>query len=707
MIEQNNTNDPHKQIVDNLLREKIHDDNDEYKMKYQDTLFLEAEVDDNKKAALKDVYIIPNIKTNNLNTEFDLQKWMQDCDSRIVLLYGKAGIGKTSLLSWIAFTNSFKQECHILELRKYSQNINIKNPWVSIKKCFNCENDSAYENKIIILDGLDEICVLNNEFNGNIFIDNLRKNISTGFGRNIRIIITSRMGYFKEIEKNIHIDSLTIGWSEDTVIKWCDAYCSFHQNRKLWSESFKKAYNSLDKMDKRKDIFCSPLILYICCIFQIDISKHKSVASIYDEAFNIVGKRRYNELDVFSEKTFEINWQFTKELAFQMFINDKLEDTLQSDFVHKAKQKVIKWAQRKNIEETIEPEFKKLYAINHFSFNRNEAVEFAHKTVVEYFVAVKIYEDFFEHILDESIEESDNNTEVWHNIFNAFRYKKIPMDIMKYLTELIIKKKNDTWKNKFFKAYYIGIKEQALTTVAELKSEYSTSHTGLINQIHIAFRNLTWFLTYIGFNNKHFNNTSEQLEILSSYIKGDVNLSGWAKLDYLNLSNIDLEGANLSTTCLNNVNLNQTNLSDANLQNTTIRFAFFQNTSLKNAYLQNAHLEDTHFTDVCLLGAKLTDTHLERTSFFRTSLIDAHLDGAHLDGATFKSVNLQGANLKRASIERVYFEGALSDIYLLESDLPKYDECVLQGDVNFFQPIVETNDKRKKYNPKTNRMEIK
>lgn len=128
MIEQNNTNDPHKQIVDNLLREKIHDDNDEYKMKYQDTLFLEAEVDDNKKAALKDVYIIPNIKTNNLNTEFDLQKWMQDCDSRIVLLYGKAGIGKTSLLSWIAFTNSFKQECHILELRKYSQNINIKNP---------------------------------------------------------------------------------------------------------------------------------------------------------------------------------------------------------------------------------------------------------------------------------------------------------------------------------------------------------------------------------------------------------------------------------------------------------------------------------------------------------------------------------------------------------------------------------------------------
>lgn len=119
-----------------------------------------------------------------------------------------------------------------------------------------------------------------------------------------------------------------------------------------------------------------------------------------------------------TEKEVEINRQFTKELAFQMFLNDKLEDALGADWVSIAREKTIQWGQKRYSAENIILEFKKIFALNHFAFNKSDAVEFAHKTVGEYFVSVKIYEDFFKHILEKTPKS------IWRNIFNAFRYKK-------------------------------------------------------------------------------------------------------------------------------------------------------------------------------------------------------------------------------------------------------------------------------------------
>lgn len=43
--------------------------------------------------------------------------------------------------------------------------------------------DDEYQNKVLILDGLDEVCVLKNEFDGYEFIENLSNTLRTGFGR--------------------------------------------------------------------------------------------------------------------------------------------------------------------------------------------------------------------------------------------------------------------------------------------------------------------------------------------------------------------------------------------------------------------------------------------------------------------------------------------------------------------------------------------
>ena len=669
LLNQNfNTTNLNTTLKEPLIK-RLYDDNEEYQAKYNDTLFLESEVNDDKKATLKDMYIKPHIKSSYVAQEFDLNRWANDIDSRILLLYGKAGIGKTSFVSWLAFEKVFEQESHILELRRYISMINSDSPWESIKQCFKCDNDDIYQNKILILDGLDEVCVLNNQFNGDRFITQLNNTLRTRFGRNIKIIITSRMGYFNEIKTNNNIVVQTIFWSDDTVAKWCNTYSHIHDNRKEWCESFKEAHSILNKKDKRKKVFCTPFVLYICCVSQINIFKHDGIAGIYNEAFNVIGKRQYNELNTECEIDFEINKQFTKEIAFQMFLNKKLEETLESSYVTTAKQKVIKWFQEKydtDSSTVIEPEFKKLFAMNHFAYNRKDAVEFVHKTVGEYFVAVKLYEDYLENIPNEGIEKT------WNNIFNAFRYKKIPIDIMKYLIELLKNNKDDNWKNKFFQSYYEGIEKQLLIKACNLELEYQPTHASLIKQIHIAFRNLTWLLTGIGFDNSEFCNSKHNLEILASYINGDVNLSNWKNLENINLSKLDLSRSNLKGAHLNGSNFSKTNLSNALLSDAFFNFACLEGAVLKWTIMKRIYMEEANLEEAHLEGANLEEAHLEYASLESAHLKYARLSNAHFENAHIEKADLENSHFDEAHLENAHFEESnLKNTYFTKAFLKK------------------------------------
>lgn len=323
------------------------------------------------------------------------------------------------------------------------------------------------------------------------------------------------------------------------------------------------------------------------------------MASIYDEAFNVIGKRKYNGLTCdfngVSKKEFKINKQFTKELAFQMFLNDCLEDVLCGNFVCVAKEKVMNWAQKKYSYQVKEPEFEKLFAINHFAYGKKDAIEFAHKTIGEYFTAVKLYEDYFE-----EIDGTEENT--WRSIFNAFRYKPIPKDIMQYLIDIILGRSDGNWIERFFNAYYTGIEHQTLTKIACLNTEYSTSSAALIDQIQIAFRNLTWLLTGLGFDNSRFVNTKENLEILASYFYGDINVSGWNNLDNINLLNSYLKNSSFKNSYLEGADLSEAHLEEAHLESADLRYA----------YLEGAELIGANFTDTVIIGIDFSKVDISK-----------------------------------------------------------------------------------------------
>ena len=77
--------------------------------------------------------------------------------------------------------------------------------------------------------------------------------------------------------------------------------------------------------------FALPIILYICGNSEIKLSEHKSIGSIYGDAFckilsrtHLKGKKK-TKLTRADKPANLVAWQYTKEIAYQMFLLGTLD----------------------------------------------------------------------------------------------------------------------------------------------------------------------------------------------------------------------------------------------------------------------------------------------------------------------------------------------------------------------------------------------
>lgn len=671
----------HKVLIDEHTPTKTtpQSDNEIYEEKYEEKLFLEHECakQDCRFVTLGDVFVEPSLCECHLNEKEKinslkdlLNKWAETPDrlSRemtvdkysVFLLYGKAGVGKSSYTSKIITDEAFQKKRLALELRSHINTIAMDNPWGSIKKCFNCDDDSAYKDTVVILDGLDEVCVLKSDsgFKGDIFIKNLLNERQLAVN-NIKILITSRDGYFDEVKTNNNLLTATISWDESQIIAWCDEYTKIHESRKTWAEEYINDYKKLpenDEKDKRREVFCIPIILYICCVREIAIADNSSLVDVYEKAFNIIGSRGHDlannaKMEEDDKITHKINWQYTKELAYRIFLDGESPTVLGNEGVKSAKEHT-----KKKFSSDCEPMFDRYFALFPFASEKknndqSEGMEFAHKTVTDYFTAVKLYEDY--------LENRNSPEKLWQGVWNAFRYKGIPEDIMGYLIDLIKRRNENNLKSRcadLFKNYYEGVENQSVWLCLD-NPEYDCemSYPQLPQQVGVAFRNLTYLLTPLGYKNDERKpeevSDSKYAQGLSSlFPRGvlmDVFCENWQGFRYVNLTGADLRYADLRGA----------NLSDANLWNANLSLA---------------------------------------------KLINANLRGADLSFA-----DLRGANLRGAAIDNVdwSYKQELYYVFLFDADLPKFDKAIEKYGIKLINPTISSKEtgKRLKYNAETNR----
>ena len=639
----------------------ISDDLYEYIKSYNRPLFLE----DDTGVSLGSVYVDPVIEGTENRITDEIYDWYEYGDEKILIVKGAAGIGKTSLVSrLIADTygdsdtpnNLNENEVYPIILRKhYSKFDNIdaqRMPIEVFEKILNV-TEMNLDNSLIILDGLDELTLLSTEFNCNEFLKNL--SIELERFSNTKVLITSRP--MDKISKNIkNVEIKHIVWEKDQILAWCENFknASEKDSEKNWCKTFIDNYDELDKNDpdgNKTDIFKAPVILYLACHSDSQISANETIGEFYDRVFRAIASRDHLRRQSAivpiieeSKKANIINWQFTKELAYQMFLHDTLILS-DSELIKNAEKRTIEVLKEKRPDivadkKDFEIDKLKYLAVTHFAKETTNkmGIEFAHKTVYEYFTAVKLYEDYFAEITEDYPEPNEDHEmleKVWTNIIEAFRYKSIKHEnitIFNYLNKMERPIYNGTSEDEGkdfnfekFEHYFVEGMEQRILADLEIKSrvkEYINSDALLTTQIGCAFSNLTWFLSGHGYYNEENNDECKRFGELVSIYCGYFNLKNW-KLSGVGLSGADLIGADLS-----GANLFEAHLSRANL---------FE------AHLSKANLSEANLFEANLSGADLIGADLSVADLSRANLIYADLSGADLRAEYLSGANLGGA----------------------------------------------------------------
>ena len=358
-------------------------------------------------------------------------------------------------------------------------------------------------------------------------------------------------------------------------------------------------------------------------------------------------------------------WQFAKELAYQMFLLTTLDlddDNISNDWraigFRNAKKRTKDILKEEYKIETPNLELKRELAVCPFAKeNEKGGITFAHKTVYEYFTAVKLYEDYFAKFTKDYFEnhQKEAPSEVIKASIEAFRYKAIPEAVFRFLYTMdyatfngVSEKTTQSFDSEGFILGYIeGMKQHLFAKIGiePAIEEYiyppqihnpnckGFDNPWMLNSLNVqisrSYANLTWFLTGHGFTNNQ--NALESVEVgkLLSSADNPANFHKW-KFTSANLFEAELTGSNMRSVHLDNTNLEGAKLLHTNLSHSSIKNSNFINADLMDARLNYATIANSDFRGANLHNANLYYTSFEGSCFFYASLSGTDLIATNL-----------------------------------------------------------------------------
>ena len=361
----------------------------EYIKTWNSNLFLHSE--ENPKT-LAETFVVPDFdlkcKISSIsrlitkNLVAIIGKYINYDKSSNMLITGVPGIGKTSLIAKIANEYRDDERVIILRFRDWERSELKEGLLNAIYNTLKCEKEDL-ENKILILDGYDEIKVLDDVQNIiNKFLVRLKD------FDNFKCIITSRPTYIKSeyFANVIQLNRFKIGKVEEFYKRITDKVL---ENRK--------------KIGLNLEVLGIPVILYMAIMSKIDISNNSSKPELYNRIFAVKGgifDKFYDGVTEYSKgsqilrdpENIKIYLKFLETTAFMMYEKDTLS-------LYKEQCNIPKLEfEGKNISILDFP-------IKHlFEGVKSNNIEFIHKSIYEYFVAEYIFNLINEHI-DDSNED--------------------------------------------------------------------------------------------------------------------------------------------------------------------------------------------------------------------------------------------------------------------------------------------------------------
>lgn len=569
-------------------------------------LFLH--LDNNEKPlTLADVFIKPDytiyqysqkINFSDKDTLEDMiEKFVSYERTSTMLVTGVPGMGKTSIVSWIAQKYEANDDLIILRFRDWDSEDLDNGLLKAICNTLKC-NRKNLNGKLLVLDGFDEIKSLDR-----------RKQILNKFLNDIKdlekskIIITSRPTYIDSTNFQIRVELLQFG---------VEKIQRFYQK----ITRIKLNENEINKSNL--DVIGIPVILYMAIMSGIDITKNATKPELYNHIFAERGGifDKFCEYDSGSQimrnpDNIMCYLEFLRITAFKMFEKNEL-------VLSRSECEIPELSFQGKTVSVLE------FPIKHLFENTSANIEFIHTSIYEYFVSEYIFCAISEIIKEDNFKIEDLSCIMG----KLFKYRKLTSEIIEFLEYKVrnsLNNKYDIVSNAFDlmlengMTYYTG---ECYRNVMDCEMNIFSN---MLEIIHF------WDKDYFTFNNK-----------ITDYIV-------YNKSKGLNLRKLDLE-----RLYLYNVNLNEVNLNGANLNR-----AHLNGIHLSGAYLNGIHLNGASLIRADLSKAFLCEAYLDGADLRGAYLNGVHLRGAYLRGTYLKGVDLRGVDLNGVDLSEAILKGSI------------------------------------------------
>ncbi len=658
-----------------------------YADKWDKNVFLDDFDEEDEKAGdrvnvkLKDIYLEELLPPYILNENRDLsytlkarlKKYIVDKkDRKMLLILGQPGIGKSTLITWImANLVEKKDEIFVYQFASDLKQVNWKGENI-LEEIFIALRlrDKEMQNNVLILDGFDEISTsVDRERILNKLYQELEKMNCLG---NFSLIITCRENYVNRSRLKVKNYITLQAWNEEQIKSFCKIYKEKSLGKKVEIKNNRISERQIIKILEKKEIFGVPLILYMVLASNVDIERSSSMAEIYDQIFSLeigsIYDRCYEiEHRINSPKIRRCIHQVSQRIAFRMFENNSEEASILQKEFKKICDIVISETGVRN--ENLQSDAligNYFTTIKHCDGVGTDELQFIHRSIYEYFVAVH----FFESICNLTSKE-----EVAGKLGDLLKDGHLTVQMLGF-----IKYKFDSIKRFNLSDATKNIFNLMLRSGMTYYAEIENSCNNVIKREINIFLNM---IEIVSLWNTDLGEVDNKIIIyLQCNRQNNLNLKG-IKLDiinsnmkYLDLRRVYLREANLRGAFLNEAFLNRAFLEGVNLIEADLRGACLNEACMEKADLHGVKLVEADLSGANLNHTKLEEGDLERAHFTRAIMYVANLKKAILREADLRGADLRWANLKKA----ILVNADLKDIRLEEANLKEtiFDETQVE-----------------------------
>lgn len=615
-------------------------------------------------------------------------------------IYGEAGIGKTTLTGRMSNDYSDITDKKIYFVRVKELKIENEKLLYNDKVLdFSCLND----NDVLWLDGLDEGIYSGSEC---VTLSKIKQLIK----KNIRIIITSRLGYGVIDEDSIAIKISP--FDEEKIKSYVESY--FPEDVLVREHGYNDIISVIeddDKLYKDYRILTIPLILYMFIYNNImksmtekggiETGEQFSEMQLYDD---LLGKNSY----IFKNKVYDNGAALVEHKRLK-------------DYREEAKKNAFDMFRMKSlrIEKVMTNEEKDIRVFDFYlsryegSGNNKYNIEFFHKSFYEYFIAEKLLDEVLRSAQEGEDFRKILNKYLGINRIDEYIFKFIEFMMNKSIGRKLRKVKEDLQDNliTFTKEFCIGVnyfenkKYYKYLVMQDIACNTFANFTGILLKLFDTTSNQASDIFKIADSKikdyeKICKNIKDFFRINEEYInliKLDFTINNKEGEFYFpDFSSAQLSDAELREADLRRVILDGANLRGANLRGAIMSGIKLHDADLRKADLKSANLSEANFSGANLRGADLSRTDLRRANLRKINISEADLSGADLRRADLREVDLSGAELIEANLSGTNLSGAnLIGTIMFEADLSGSDlsyaklyRSVLNG-VNFRKDLRE------------------